>query len=81
MIHKVRRDIKVKILPVEGALVFDPIDMSFIVCEKNPEEREAAVKKAAPRMKAWLSNIKIKKTASETILTVKNNIKPLIIIP
>ena len=81
MIHEVRRDIKVKVLPVDGALVLDPYDMSFIVCEKNPEEREDAIKKAVPKMKAWLSNIKIKKTASETILTVKNNIKPLIIIP
>ena len=40
MIHEVRRDIKVKILPVEGALVFDPIDMSFIVCEKNTDSQK-----------------------------------------
>ena len=69
-----RRNIKIRVLPIngDGGIVFDADNNAFIICEPVPERRDAAILKAIPIIKLWLATTKIKKTASETILTVKN---------
>lgn len=69
-----RRKIKIRVLPIAGdaGIVFNADDNAFMICEPDPERQEMAIQEAIPTIKLWLATTKIKKTASKTILTVKN---------